>query len=128
MPIWIIFAYYYYFVVIEFVTIDLYYFFFDRSFFEIIQNAKFDLFGAYFLFLISVFVVLAIPLFICGILLIMLFGIIHTFRKINQPSIKDKDEDLGNSKSASSLVRFFYLGFMYILRIIATLIRKKNET
>ena len=40
--------------------------------------------------------------------------------------IQDKDEDLGNSKSASSLVRFFYLGFMYILRIIATLIRRAN--
>ena len=97
-PIWIIFAYYYYFVVIEFVTIDLYYFFFDRSFFEIIQNAKFDLFGAYFLFLISVFVVLAIPLFICGILLIVIFGIVHTFRKINQPSISNKDEDLENAR------------------------------
>ena len=42
------------------------------------------------------------------------------------PYIQDKDEDLGDSKSASSLVRFFYLGLMYILRIITTLIRRKN--
>ena len=42
------------------------------------------------------------------------------------PYVQDKDEDLGNSKSASSAIKFFYLGFMYILRIIITLMRRRN--
>ncbi len=42
------------------------------------------------------------------------------------PYVQDKDEDLGNSKSASSIIKFFYLGFMYILRIITTLARRRN--
>ena len=42
------------------------------------------------------------------------------------PYIQDKDEDLSNSKSASNLFKFFYLGLMYILRIIATLTRRQN--
>tara|TARA_B100001123_G_C15302560_1_gene1021561 strand:+ start:715 stop:1428 length:714 start_codon:yes stop_codon:yes gene_type:complete len=42
------------------------------------------------------------------------------------PYIQNKDEDIINSKSASSLVKFFYLGFMYAIRIIATLVRRKN--
>ena len=42
------------------------------------------------------------------------------------PYIQNKDEDLINSKSASSLLKFFYLGFMYFLRIISTLLRRKN--
>ena len=48
------------------------------------------------------------------------------FRIKEIPYVQDKDEDLGNSKSASSIINFFYLGFMYILRIIATLVRRKN--
>ena len=28
----------------------------------------------------------------------MIFGIVHTFRKINQPSISNKDEDLENAR------------------------------
>tara|TARA_Y100000590_G_scaffold447862_1_gene583742 strand:+ start:753 stop:1466 length:714 start_codon:yes stop_codon:yes gene_type:complete len=42
------------------------------------------------------------------------------------PYVQIKDEDLGNSKSASSIIKFFYLGFMYFLRIIITLIRRRN--
>ena len=42
------------------------------------------------------------------------------------PYIQDKDEDLSNSKSASNIFKFFYLGLMYILRIIATLTRRRN--
>ena len=48
------------------------------------------------------------------------------FRIKEIPYVQDKDEDLGNSKSASSIIKFFYLGFMYILRIIATLVRRRN--
>ena len=42
------------------------------------------------------------------------------------PYVQNKDEDIVNSKSASSIVKFFYLGLMYMLRIVATLIRRKN--
>jgi len=42
------------------------------------------------------------------------------------PYTQNKDEDISNSKSASSLFKFFYLGFMYFLRIVSTLIRRKN--
>ncbi len=42
------------------------------------------------------------------------------------PYIQSKDEDIINSKSASSLVKFLYLGLMYFLRILSTLIRRKN--
>ena len=48
------------------------------------------------------------------------------FRIKEIPYVQDKDEDLGNSKSASSIIKFFYLGLMYILRIIVTLIRRRN--
>jgi len=42
------------------------------------------------------------------------------------PYTQNKDEDISNSKSASSLLKFFYLGFMYFLRVASTLIRSKN--
>jgi len=42
------------------------------------------------------------------------------------PYVQIKDEDLGNSKSASSIIKFFYLGLKYLIRIIITLIRRKN--
>jgi len=42
------------------------------------------------------------------------------------PYTQNKDEDISNSKSASSLPKFLYLGFMYFLRIVSTLIRTKN--
>tara|TARA_B100001013_G_C24432949_1_gene372498 strand:- start:25 stop:561 length:537 start_codon:yes stop_codon:yes gene_type:complete len=97
-PIWIIFAYFYYFILIELITIDLFHFFFDKSFFEILQNTKIHLPLAWLLFVIAIFSIFIIPGFICGIIIIMIFGIVHTFRKINQPSIKDKDEDLENAR------------------------------
>ncbi len=42
------------------------------------------------------------------------------------PYIQKKDEDISNSKSSPNLVKFFYLGFLYILRIFTTLVRRKN--
>ena len=42
------------------------------------------------------------------------------------PYIQKKDEDSPNSKSAPNLIKFFYLGFLYVLRIFATLIRRRN--
>ena len=42
------------------------------------------------------------------------------------PYIQKKDENISNSKSSPNLVKFFYLGFLYILRIFVTLIRRKN--
>ena len=42
------------------------------------------------------------------------------------PYIQKKDEDLSGSKSSPNVIKFFYLGFMYILRIFATLLRRKN--
>ena len=42
------------------------------------------------------------------------------------PHIQKKDEDLKNSKSAPNLFKFFYYGFMYFLRILASIMRKKN--
>jgi len=34
------------------------------------------------------------------------------------------DQDLTNSKSAPNLVKFFYLGFIYILRIFSSIMRR----
>ena len=42
------------------------------------------------------------------------------------PYVQKKDELDSNSKSAPSMVRFFYLGTLYVLRIFSTLIRRKN--
>ena len=42
------------------------------------------------------------------------------------PYIQKKDVDIDNSKSAPNLVKFFYLGCLYILRIFSTIIRRKN--
>ena len=42
------------------------------------------------------------------------------------PYIQKKDDDIINSKSAESLGKFFYLGFMYVMRIVNTLVRRKN--
>lgn len=48
------------------------------------------------------------------------------FRIKEIPYIQKKDEDVSNSKSSPNLFRFFYLGFLYILRIFVTLVRRKN--
>ena len=42
------------------------------------------------------------------------------------PYVQKKDDDNSNSKSSPNLIKFFYLGFLYILRIFVTLIRRKN--
>jgi len=42
------------------------------------------------------------------------------------PYIQKKDIDESNSKSSPNLFRFFSLGALYILRILSTLMRKKN--
>ena len=42
------------------------------------------------------------------------------------PYIQRKDENVLNSKSSPNLIKFFYLGSLYILRIFVTLFRKKN--
>ncbi len=54
---------------------------------------------------------------------------IHNARKKNFiikeiPYIQKKDDDLGVSKSAPNLVKFFYLGLLYIIRIFLTIIRR----
>tara|TARA_B110000438_G_C15770990_1_gene631861 strand:+ start:125 stop:835 length:711 start_codon:yes stop_codon:yes gene_type:complete len=38
--------------------------------------------------------------------------------------IQKKDKDIKNSKSAPNLIKYFYLGFIYVLRIFSALIRK----
>ena len=42
------------------------------------------------------------------------------------PYVQKKDDEISNSKSAPNLIRFSWLGFLYILRIFVTLVRKKN--
>ena len=42
------------------------------------------------------------------------------------PYVQKKDDDNTNSKSSPNLIKFFHLGFLYILRIFVTLIRRKN--
>ena len=42
------------------------------------------------------------------------------------PHVQKKDDSLGESKSAPNLLKFFYYGLMYLLRVFATIIRKKN--
>jgi len=42
------------------------------------------------------------------------------------PYIQKKDDEISNSKSAPNLIKFSWLGFLYILRIFITLVRKKN--
>ena len=40
------------------------------------------------------------------------------------PYVQKKDQDLTNSKSAPNLAKFFYLGFIYILRIFSSVMRR----
>ena len=42
------------------------------------------------------------------------------------PHLQKKDENLKNSKSAPNLIKFFYYGAMYILRIFITILRGRN--
>ena len=40
------------------------------------------------------------------------------------PYVQKKDQDLTNSKSSPNLVKFFYLGFIYVLRIFSAIVRR----
>ena len=40
------------------------------------------------------------------------------------PYVQKKDQDLANSKSAPNLVKFFYLGIIYVLRIFSAIMRR----
>ena len=42
------------------------------------------------------------------------------------PHVQKKDENLEDSKSAPNLYKFLYYGLMYVLRVFAIIIRKKN--
>lgn len=42
------------------------------------------------------------------------------------PHIQEKDENVENSKSASNLLKFFFLGTMYVLRVFSSIMRRKN--
>ena len=56
-----------------------------------------------------------------------LFNVHQKGFKIKEiPYVQKKDDDNTNSKSSPNLIKFFYLGFLYILRIFVTLIRRKN--
>ena len=46
--------------------------------------------------------------------------------KIKEIPHLQKDENLKNSKSAPNLIKFFYYGAMYILRIFITILRGRN--
>ena len=46
------------------------------------------------------------------------------FKILEIPFTQEKDDDLGMSKSAPNLIKFFYLGVMYFTRILATIIRR----
>ena len=41
------------------------------------------------------------------------------------PFIQKKDDELGVSKSNPNLIKFLYLGLMYVLRVITTIIRRE---
>jgi len=47
------------------------------------------------------------------------------FKIVEIPFTQKKDDDLGVSKSSPNLIKFFYLGFLYFLRIISTIIRRE---
>ncbi len=40
------------------------------------------------------------------------------------PYVQEMDKDLANSKSAPNLIKYFYLGFIYVIRIFSAKIRK----
>ena len=40
------------------------------------------------------------------------------------PYVQKRDQDLTNSKSAPNLAKFFYLGFIYMLRIFSSIMRR----
>ena len=46
------------------------------------------------------------------------------FKIVEIPYIQEKDIDPIKSKSAPNLIKFFYLGIKYIIRVFSTLLRK----
>ena len=56
-----------------------------------------------------------------------IYNVHHKGFKIKEiPYIQKKDEDTSTSKSSPNIFKFFYLGFLYIIRIFSTLLRRKN--
>ena len=46
------------------------------------------------------------------------------FKILEIPFVQENDDDLGMSKSAPNLMKFFYLGLNYFIRVFATIIRR----
>ena len=42
------------------------------------------------------------------------------------PHIQKRDQNVEDSKSAPNLIRFFYYGALYVIRIFSTILRRKN--
>ena len=42
------------------------------------------------------------------------------------PHLQKRDQNVEDSKSAPNLIRFFYYGALYVLRIFSTILRRKN--
>ncbi len=42
------------------------------------------------------------------------------------PHVQKKDQSSGESKSAPNLIKFFYYGAMYVLRVFVAILRKRN--
>ena len=42
------------------------------------------------------------------------------------PHVQKRDLNAQDSKSAPNLIRFFYYGAMYVLRIFSTILRRRN--
>ena len=56
-----------------------------------------------------------------------IYNVYHKGFKIKEiPYIQKKDEETSTSKSSPNIFKFFYLGFLYIIRIFSTLLRRKN--
>ena len=91
IPLCILFAYFYFFIALD-IAVDTYKFLWESLL------RKFTSLGPFFGIGLIIIFVLVLPVFICGIILIIIFGIVHTFRKINQPYNKNKDEDLENAR------------------------------
>ena len=47
------------------------------------------------------------------------------FKITEIPFIQKKDDNSGESKSSPNLIRFFYLGLMYLLRVLTTITRRE---
>ncbi len=90
-PLCILFAYFYFFIALD-IAQDTYKILWKAIF------SKFISFGPPFGIAIIGLFLLILPVCICGIILMMIFGIVHTFRKINQPANIEKDPDLESAR------------------------------